>query len=190
VFARCCFRLMGCAQTRVSLSRRTLIGFGASVTKMGFHAQPRADTLKATVSVNKRRAGVIARAETGPPGRPAVIWGTPGLLAGGSPLGRAPMHKPNGLHLLAALLAFTALAGAYAFGAELEGALQYPPRSVGEDAQPPPPARTLPQPLSPWRVELGVSGSSEPPGTQRFYILSPLRLDGPGAAPPSAAGGG
>ena len=114
MFARCCFRLMGCAQTRVSLSRRTLIGFGASVTKMGFHAQPRADTLKATVSVNKRRAGVIARAETGPPGRPAGIWGTPGLLAGGSPLGRAPMHKPNGLHLLAALLAFTALAGAYA----------------------------------------------------------------------------
>jgi hypothetical protein len=48
------------------------------------------------------------------------------------------MHKPNGRHLWAALLAFTALAGAHVFAAELEGALQYPPRSVGEDAQPPP----------------------------------------------------
>jgi len=57
------------------------------------------------------------------------------------------MHKLNGFHLLATLLAFTGLAradafgaeleGADAFGAELEGALQYPPGSIGEDAQPP-----------------------------------------------------
>jgi hypothetical protein len=100
------------------------------------------------------------------------------------------MYNSNRITFCAALLAFVGVIGTDARAAELEGALQYPPRSVGEDAQPPPPARTLPQPLSPWRVELGVSGSSEPPGTQRFYILSPLRLDGPGAAPPSAAGGG
>ena len=49
------------------------------------------------------------------------------------------MHKLNCF-----LVAFTGLAGADAFGAELEGALQYPPRSIGEDAQPPPPARMLP----------------------------------------------
>ena len=39
--------------------------------------------------------------------------------------------------------------------AELEGALQYPPASVGEDVQPPPPPRMVPQPLSPRRIELG-----------------------------------
>jgi hypothetical protein len=100
------------------------------------------------------------------------------------------MHKLNGIHVLAALLASLGLVGVEAFGAELEGALQYPPRSVGTDAQPPPPARMLPQPVSPWRLELGVSGSREPPNTQRFYILSPLRWDGPGALPPSAAGAG
>jgi hypothetical protein len=100
------------------------------------------------------------------------------------------MHKLNGLHFLAALLALTALAGPHVFAAELEGALQYPPRSVGEDAQPPPPARTLPQPLSPWRVELGVSGSSMPPSTQRFYIRSPLRWNGPAAPPATESGGG
>jgi hypothetical protein len=91
--------------------------------------------------------------------------------------------------LLAAVLAFVGAARASAVGAELEGALQYPPRSVGEDAQSPPPARTLPQPVSPWRVEMAVSGSSIPPGAQRFYILSPLRLGGP-RLPPATAGGG
>ena len=99
------------------------------------------------------------------------------------------MRKPNCFHLFATLLAFTGLVGSHAFGAGLEGALQYPPRSVGEDAQPPP-ARMLPQPVSPWRIELGVSGSSEPPSTQRFYILSPLRSDRPGAPPVTGAGGG
>jgi hypothetical protein len=100
------------------------------------------------------------------------------------------MRKPNCITFLAALLASVGPASAGALGAELQGALQFPPRSVGEDAQPPPPARMLPQPVSPWRIELGVSGSSEPPNTQRFYTLSPLRWDGPGAPPPSAAGAG
>ena len=100
------------------------------------------------------------------------------------------MHKLNCANLLAALLAFVGPLGANALGAELEGALQYPPRSVGEDAQPPPPARMLPQPISPWRIELGVSGSSMPPSTQRFYIRSPLRWNGPGAPPPTGGGAG
>jgi hypothetical protein len=99
------------------------------------------------------------------------------------------MPKLNRLHLFAALLAFAGLLGANAQSAELEGALQYPPASVGEDAQPPPPARMLPQPVSPWRIELGVSGSSLPPSTQRFYIRPPLRWDGPGAPPHSGNGG-
>jgi hypothetical protein len=52
------------------------------------------------------------------------------------------MHKLRCLHLSAAVLAFAALVGMEARSAELEGALQYPPRSVGQDAQPPPPAKT------------------------------------------------
>ena len=100
------------------------------------------------------------------------------------------MHKLNCVNRLVALLAFVSFAGADASGVELEGALQYPPRSVGEDAQPPPPAKMLPQPVSPWRIELGVSGSSQPPSTQRFYILSPLRLEGLERPPPTGSGGG
>jgi hypothetical protein len=100
------------------------------------------------------------------------------------------MHKPNCTNVLAALLVSVGLVGVDALGAELEGALQYAPRSVGEDARPPSPARILPQPVSPWRIELGVIGSSELPNTQRFYILSPLHWDGPEAPPPSLAGAG
>ena len=99
------------------------------------------------------------------------------------------MSKPTSLYLFPALVAFAGLIGTDARSAELEGALQYPPLSVGEDAQPPPPARMLPQPVSPWRIELGVSGSSVPLSTQRFYLLSPPRLDKPGAPPPSESGG-
>jgi hypothetical protein len=47
------------------------------------------------------------------------------------------MHKPSYFHLSAAALAFAALIGLEARSAELEGALQYPPPSIGEDAQPP-----------------------------------------------------
>jgi hypothetical protein len=99
------------------------------------------------------------------------------------------MHKLTSLDMFAALLAISGLVATDAGGAELEGALQYPPPSVGEDAQPPPPARMLPQPLLPWRVELGVSGSSLPPGTQRFYSRPAVRWDGPGAPPHSGNGG-
>ena len=94
------------------------------------------------------------------------------------------MHKLSYFHLSAAILAFSL--GGDARGTELEGALQYPPPSVGEDAQPPPPARTVPQLVSPRRIELGVSGSSPPPGTQLFLIRPPIPEPG---APPSTASG-
>ena len=83
------------------------------------------------------------------------------------------MHKTKLVTSTAALFACSGLVAADLRAAELEGALQYPPRSIGEDAQPPPPARMLPQPVSPWRVELGVSGSSMPPSTQRFLYPFP-----------------
>ena len=96
------------------------------------------------------------------------------------------MHKLSCHHLSAAALAFAVLVSVEARCAELEGALQSPPPSVGEDAQPPPPARTVPQLVSPRRIELGVSGSSPPPGTQLFLIRPPI--PGP-EAPPSTASG-
>jgi hypothetical protein len=51
------------------------------------------------------------------------------------------MHKLSCFRLSAAAVAFAGLVGVEARSAELEGALQYPPPSVGEDAQPPPPKR-------------------------------------------------
>ena len=98
------------------------------------------------------------------------------------------MHKMTWRILTAALLTSVGLIQPQVRAAELEGALQYPPPSVGEDVQPPQPARMLSEPVSPWRVELGVSGSSMPPSTQRFYIRSPLRREGPEA--PSGTGNG
>jgi hypothetical protein len=96
------------------------------------------------------------------------------------------MLKLNYLHLSAAALAFAALVGVEARNAEIEGALQYPPPSVGEDAQPPPPAKTVPQLVTPRRIELGISGSSPPPGTQLFLRRPPIV--GP-EAPPSTGSG-
>jgi hypothetical protein len=99
------------------------------------------------------------------------------------------MRKLRCVALSVALLAPVALISAQARSAELEGALQYPPPSVGKDAQPPPPAMMVQPLVSPWRIELGVSGSSMPPGTERFFIHPPLRWDGPGAPPPTGSGG-
>jgi len=62
------------------------------------------------------------------------------------------MHKSNLVPLFTMLLAFAGLIG-NARAADLEGALQYPPLSIGEDAQPPAPAMMVPPVVSPWRIE-------------------------------------
>jgi hypothetical protein len=98
------------------------------------------------------------------------------------------MRKLTSVYLFCGLLISSSLASGDALSAELEGALQYPPASVGQDAQPPPPARMLPQPVAPLRTELGLSGSSVPPSTQRFDTRDPLRVGHPQAPPPSASG--
>ena len=98
------------------------------------------------------------------------------------------MRKLTSVYLSSGLLISAGLAAADARSAELEGALQYPPASVGQDVQPPPPARMLPQPVSPRSTELGLSGSSVPPSTQRFYTRDPLR-EGPPQAPPLSGSG-
>ena len=83
----------------------------------------------------------------------------------------------NKLSCLAVVLAIAGVMGPDAQGAELEGALQYPPPSIGKDAQPPAPAGMVRQPMSPRRIELGVSGSKH--GTRHPEILhcalDPLR---------------
>ena len=99
------------------------------------------------------------------------------------------MHRMTWLADLAAVLTSGGLIGSQAQAAELEGALQYPPASVGEDVQPPPPARMVSQPLSPRRIELGVSGSSVPPGTQQFRVYPPIRRNEPGAPLETGNGG-
>jgi hypothetical protein len=75
--------------------------------------------------------------------------------------------------------------------AQVDGAVQYPPRSVGEDAQPPPPARMVPQSVSPRRIELGVNGSSQLRNdyVHRAYPRSETdRVPAQGVRPPTAAG--
>ena len=56
------------------------------------------------------------------------------------------MHNLMLANVLAALIAAIGVTGADALGAELEGALQYPPSSIGKDAQPPAPAGMVRQP--------------------------------------------
>ena len=79
------------------------------------------------------------------------------------------MHRL--LTLIASVVVVSAAIGTDVIGAELEGALQYPPPSIGKDAQPPAPAGLVRQPVSPRRIELGVSGSSVTPSIQKFRIL-------------------
>ena len=99
------------------------------------------------------------------------------------------MHEANHILLPAALFAFASLIGTDAQSAQLEGALQYPPPSIGEDAQPPPPARVVPSVVSPRRIELGVSGSSQPPGTKQFLKPPAIHGERSGQTIPSNAGG-
>jgi hypothetical protein len=67
---------------------------------------------------------------------------------------------------------------------QVGGAVQYPPASIGEDAQPPPPARMAPQSMSPRRIELGFSGPSERP-SRSVRAVRPRALPTP---PPTVDG--
>ena len=71
--------------------------------------------------------------------------------------------------LIVAVLGCGLLFGLGTANAQTGGAVQYPPASVGEDAQPPPPARTVPQSMSPRRIELGISGASERPAIRSVH---------------------
>ena len=85
---------------------------------------------------------------------------------------------------LAAIIGSALLIGLSAAIAQVVGAVQYPPASVGEDAQPPPPARMAPQSMSPRRIELGFSGPSERPG----YSIRDARPRASPTPPPTFSG--
>ena len=57
------------------------------------------------------------------------------------------MHKPSGLGMVVGTIGFAVLLASSIAHAQIEGALQFRPPSVGEDAQPLPPARMVPQQL-------------------------------------------
>ena len=86
--------------------------------------------------------------------------------------------------LLVAVIGFALLIGLGAASAQTGGAVQYPPASVGEDAQPPPPARMVPQSVSPRRIELGFSGPSERPR----YAIRGVRPGRSPTPPPTFSG--
>ena len=82
---------------------------------------------------------------------------------GGYVINMAAIRRSTRGALFVAVVGSALLIGLGTAAAQIVGAVQYPPASVGEDAQPPPPARMAPQSMSPRRIELGVSGSSERP---------------------------
>ena len=70
------------------------------------------------------------------------------------------MCNQTGFGTLVAAVGFVLLFNPGVAGAQIEGALQYPPASIGEDAHPPPPAGMVPKVVSPRRLELGADWSS------------------------------
>ena len=87
------------------------------------------------------------------------------------------MHKQIGFGMLIAIISAAVPVDSTVAYAQIEGALQYPPPSVGEDAQPPPPAGMVPQTVSPRRIELGISGSSQPPVNRPYRVHQPTDTD-------------
>jgi len=73
----------------------------------------------------------------------------------------------NKLSCLAVVLAIAGVMGADAQGAELEGALQYPPSSIGKDAQPPASAATA-----------AAGTGFFVPGSAAFRLMHDLRPGG------------
>jgi hypothetical protein len=86
--------------------------------------------------------------------------------------------------LLLAVVAPALVISMSSANSQVGGAVQYPPASVGEDAQPPPPARMVLQSMSPQRIELGISGPSERPDYS-IRAVRPRELP----TPPPPAGG-
>ena len=76
----------------------------------------------------------------------------------------------TGFGTLIAIIGFIVLIGTGVADGQIYGTVQYPPLSIGEGAQPPPPAKMVPHQISPRPVEFGVSGSSLPPLKPHYRI--------------------
>ena len=104
----------------------------------------------------------------------------------------------TGIGTLVAIIGFVVLIGPGVAHSQIDGAVQYPPLSIGEDAQPPPPAKMVPQPISPRQSEFDVSGSSLPPVKPPYGIhpdtdrlpVQPMPLSGASPVPPPTRAGG
>jgi len=97
------------------------------------------------------------------------------------------MQKPTAVATLLTTIVYAAFVAADLAHAQIGGALQYPPPSVGQDAQPPPPARMVPQVVAPRRIELGNSGSSQGPASHPFRVRPPKDTE-PTPKTPTASG--
>jgi hypothetical protein len=112
------------------------------------------------------------------------------------------MRNQTGFGTLIAIIGFVVLIGPGVAHGQIYGAVQYPPLypplSIGEDAQPPPPAKMVPQPISPRQSEFDVSGSSLPPVKPPYGIhpdtdrlpVQPMPLSGASPVPPPTRAGG
>ena len=106
------------------------------------------------------------------------------------------MRNQTGFGTLIAIIGFVVLIGPGVAHGQIYGAVQYPPLypplSIGEDAQPLPPAKMVPQPILLRRVEFGVGGSSppplKPPNADRLP-MQPAPLGGASPVPPPTRGG-
>jgi hypothetical protein len=107
------------------------------------------------------------------------------------------MCSQTGFGTLVVIIALVFLVDSGVVHGQIEGAVQYPPLSIGEDAQPPPPARMVPQLVSPRRSEFGASGSSSPPENPGYRIhpdtdrlpMQPAPLNGASPVPPPTRSG-
>jgi len=89
----------------------------------------------------------------------------------------ASMYKQSRLGRLTAVIGAAVIMTVNLAHAQVDGAVQYPPASVGKDAQPPPPAGMVPQSIAPRRIELGISGSSQPPAAYPSRLLPSIDND-------------
>lgn len=99
-------------------------------------------------------------------------------------LREALMYKLTGVSTLVAAIGAALLIASSFAHAQVDGAVQYPPASVGQDAQASPPARMVPQSVSPRRIELGVSGSSQSSSGYPAYARRSTDTDRPPTQPP------
>ena len=100
------------------------------------------------------------------------------------------MDKLTGLARLVAIIGAAVLIASGFAHAQIDGAVQYPPASVGKDAQPPPPAGMVPQSVSPRRIELGISGSSQSPAGSRSWPDTGRHTPSLGLSPEPISGAG